>query len=228
LEQALSIRRHHIQNNHRWANQAQVVRLGTDAQIKAAADLFEAAIATHLTAAGVTYMTEAAQHSCNGEQRRPAPDFLLPTPVTIRQPHLLEASWTQQWRRDASDGCMYTQAEFAQYYGADGEAMWASAVPRAAHPGGPIHWIEAKHYFGCSTIPMDGKSAVGKLHAVVDKYVAAYGPGAIVLCEGCGEWLAAELESRGALVLDALPLDLSRVQQQMSTWCAGPAGELLP
>ena len=228
FEQALSIRRHHVRNNCKAPNQEQVVQLGTEVQIREAADLFEEAIAAHLASAGVAYLTEAAQRARNGDQPRPTPDFLLPSPVTIQQPEALAASWTHEWRRDASDGGMYTQADFNQYYAADGDAMWAAAQPRAPHLGGPLHWIEVKHYYGPSTIPMNGKSAAGKLFAVVDKYVRLFGPGALVLCEGCGEALAAELEARGALVLDSLPLDLSLVQQQMSTWCAGPGGELLP
>ena len=59
---------------------------------------------------------------------------------------------------------------------------------------------------------------MGRLCAVVDKYVRSFGPGAIILGPGCGEALAAALEARGALVLDSLPLDLSRVHAQMSTW----------
>ena len=231
LDQALSLRRHHIRHNHRCPNQEQIVQLGTEAQIRAAADLFEEVIGAHLTAAGVPYLTETAQRARNGEQSQPpgpTPDFLLPSPLAIVEPEALEASWTHEWRRDVSDGQLYTRAEFVQYYAADADKMWAAATPRAAHAGGPLYWVEAKHYYGASTIPMDGKSAAGKLFGVVDKYVRAFGPGAIVLCEGCGEWLAVELEARGALVLDALPLDLSRVQQQMSAWCAGPDGELLP
>ena len=231
LDQALSLRRHHIRNNHRCPNQEQVVQLGTEAQIRAAADLFEEAVAAHLDASGVSYLSEAQQRERNGEERPmpPTPDFLLPSPLAITGgPEALEASWTHPWRRDASDGQLYTFADFQHYYGADADRMWAAAQPRTGHAGGPLHWIEVKHYYGASTIPMDGKSAAGKLFGVVDKYVRRFGPGAIVLCEGCGEWLAAELEARGALVLDALPLDLSRVQKQMSTWCAGPGGELLP
>ena len=235
MDQALSLRRHHIRNNHKCPNQEQVVELGTEVQIREAAALFEEAIANHLDAAGVSYLTEAAQRTLKKSlgQQRPTPDFLLPTPLTVREAEALEASWTHQWRCDASDGVMYTQAEFVQYYARDGERAWAAAQHRAAHPGGPLHWIEAKHFFGPSTIRMDGKSAAGKLVAVVDKYVRLFGPGAIVFSEGCGEALAAELEARGALVLDSTPLDLGRVHQQMATWCAGPAfppygGELLP
>ena len=227
LDQALSIRRHHIRNHHRCPNQEQVVQLGTEAQIRAAAELFEQAVAAHLTAAGVPYLTEAAQRARNGAARpMPTPDFLLPTPLTLREPEALAASWTAEWRRD-SDGQLYTHADFMQYYAADGDRAWAAAGrPSAALAA--LHWIEAKHYFGPSTIPMDGKSAAGKLLGIADKYVRLFGAGAMVLCEGCGEWLAAELEARGVVVLDALPLDMRRVQQQMATWCAGSGGELLP
>lgn len=59
----------------------------------------------------------------------------------------------------------------------------------------------------------DGKSAIGKLLQTVDKYVALFGPGAIVFAYGCGEALAATLEARGALVLDAAPLDMRTVHE---------------
>lgn len=77
----------------------------------------------------------------------------------------------------------------------------------------PLHWIEAKHFYAADSVSSgDGKSAVGRVLQTVEKYVALYGPGAIVFAYGCGEALGAAIEARGAIVLDATPLDMRAVQ----------------
>lgn len=238
MDSALSLRKHHIRKNHKGRNE-NALQLGTQKDIAEAAELFEGAIAAHLTAGGIGFLREDAQRAMNTSTTPsqpdapkppsiPTPDFLLTAPMAIEWPELLEASWTQELRID-SDGVHYTEDEFTLEY-RDGGRAWAAAVPRAAHAGGPLHWVEAKHYYGASTIPMDNRSAVGKLFTVVDKYVSRFGPGAICLGVGCSEPLAAALEARGALVLDQSPLDMGAVDEQMRTWCcaARESGELLP
>jgi len=44
----------------------------------------------------------------------------------------------------------------------------------------------------------------------------------------CGAELASKLVREGVLVLDATPLDMTKVQAQQATWCADAAGRLLP
>jgi hypothetical protein len=234
LRTALSLRRHHINMNHRGRS-ADVMQLGSQADLLASATPFEEAIAEHLRGVGVAYIGEAEQKARAGTGRGVStPDFLLRSPLTIRTtPDALDEASRAEYRRDASDGLLYTEKEFADFYRDGGRAWVANAPPRAsAHASGSgatvINWVEAKWFYGASTVPMDGKSAVGKLHAVVDKYVRQFGPGALVLGHGCGAPLAAELEARGALVLDSSPLDLTAVHAQMATWCAGESGELLP
>jgi hypothetical protein len=83
---------------------------------------------------------------------------------------------------------------------------------RASPPAAAVRWVEAKHFYAADSIPAgDGRSAIGKLLHTADKYVALYGPGAIVFAYGCGEALAAAIEARGALVLAAAPLDMRAV-----------------
>ena len=47
--------------------------------------------------------------------------------------------------------------------------------------------VEAKMFYGASTIPHNTKSAVGCLLKTAEKYVRVYGQGAIVFMHGCGE-----------------------------------------
>jgi hypothetical protein len=74
-----------------------------------------------------------------------------------------------------------------------------------------INWVECKMFYGASTIPIDGKSAVGNLLLTATKYVDKFGPGAIVFCGGCGDQVAAKLKEAGVIALDADAVDLSRL-----------------
>ena len=69
--------------------------------------------------------------------------------------------------------------------------------------GTPCAWIDAKHFFGA-----DLKFPKKKTQKQVDRYVAEYGQGAIVyrhgFCDG--------LRLRGAIKLDASPLDLKPLE----------------
>ena len=69
--------------------------------------------------------------------------------------------------------------------------------------GIPCAWIDAKHFFG---------AALGfprkKTQKQVDRYVAEYGHGAVVYRHG----FCSSLRLRGAILLDASPLDLSKLE----------------
>ena len=91
----------------------------------------------------------------------------------------------------------------------------------------PIHWIEAKMFYGASTIERDEKSAVGKILTTAEKYVHRYGPGAIVFAFGCGATLARELMIRNVIALDATPLDLTIMVDEQRKWCADSKGRIL-
>ena len=93
--------------------------------------------------------------------------------------------------------------------------------------------IEAKMFYGASTIPSDGKSAVGTLLATAQKYVRFHGPGAMVFMQGFGDRLADQLLELGVLPLDcsataSTTVSLQQVEQHQRTWCANTDGIILP
>jgi hypothetical protein len=93
-----------------------------------------------------------------------------------------------------------------------------------------ICWVEAKMFYGASTIAHDGKSAVGCLMATARKYVRVYGQGAMVFMQGCGERLAAELAEVGVIALDCSgnTVSLGIVEDHQRTWCGDNNGNILP
>mmetsp|Transcript_15941 Transcript_15941/g.36774 ORF Transcript_15941/g.36774 Transcript_15941/m.36774 type:complete len:426 (+) Transcript_15941:161-1438(+) len=93
-----------------------------------------------------------------------------------------------------------------------------------------IHWIEAKMYYGASTIPHGGSGAVGSVLAQAQKYVDHFGEGAFLFMMGCGEQLAADLNDIGVSVLDCSgsTVALDKVHDHQRTWCANEKGHILP
>ena len=91
-----------------------------------------------------------------------------------------------------------------------------------------IHWVEAKMFYGASTIPQGGHGAVSSLVSKMSTYVSSFGEGAIVFMNGCGDALASELNSIGVMVLDcADTVKLGRVVEHQKTWCASRNGQIL-
>ncbi|VEU43349.1 unnamed protein product [Pseudo-nitzschia multistriata] len=93
-----------------------------------------------------------------------------------------------------------------------------------------IHWIEAKMYYGASSIPHGSTGAVGSVLAQARKYVDRLGEGAFLFMMGCGERLAADLNDVGVSVLDCFgnTVSLERVHEHQRTWCANGEGVILP
>jgi hypothetical protein len=93
-----------------------------------------------------------------------------------------------------------------------------------------ICWVEAKMFYGASTIAHDGKSAVGCLMKTAKKYVRVYGQGAMVFMQGCGDRLAAELAEVGVIALDCSgnTVSLGIVEDHQRTWCGDTNGNILP
>ena len=112
-----------------------------------------------------------------------------------------------------------------------------------------IYWIEAKMYYGASTIPPGNKNgACGSLLQTATKYVHQFGPGAFVFMMGCGDKLAHELNSIGCSVLDCSMhssgttattannsnnsvgggICLDKVHKHQQTWCGNKKGQILP
>ena len=92
----------------------------------------------------------------------------------------------------------------------------------------PVNWIEAKMFYGASTIPDGTKNAVGGLLRSAGKYVDRYGPGAFVFSFGYGSKLQQALEKKGAISLDARPLNLQKMKDHQRSWCADDRGQILP
>lgn len=91
-----------------------------------------------------------------------------------------------------------------------------------------INWVECKMFYGASTIPLDNKSAVGKILSTASKYFKLFGPGVICFRNGCGDQLAARLRDLGVVAVDADALDLLKLDTHARDWCAGLDGTLLP
>jgi hypothetical protein len=92
-----------------------------------------------------------------------------------------------------------------------------------------IHWIEAKMFYGASTIPHGTPSAVGSILPKAKKYVEEFGEGAIVFMYGCGDRLAADLAEIGVTVLECSgTVSLKKVHEHQRKWCANQKGEILP
>jgi hypothetical protein len=101
------------------------------------------------------------------------------------------------------------------------------------HPqkGKTIHWLEAKMFYGASSIPHGTPNAVGTILAKMERYVEAFGPGAIVFMQGYGDQLAKDLEAIGVTVLSGSPIPrkmIQRVWDHQMTWCANSDGRILP
>jgi hypothetical protein len=95
---------------------------------------------------------------------------------------------------------------------------------------GMIHWIDAKMFYGASTIPQNNKCAVGKTVKTAIKYVNLFGPGALCFMYGCGESLAAELAAVGVLALDCSSravVSLDEVERHQKTWCGDKQGQVV-
>ena len=93
-----------------------------------------------------------------------------------------------------------------------------------------IHWIEAKMFYGASTIDHGDAGAVGSIRNQAQKYVDEFGAGAIVFMNGCGERLAADLYRMNVSVLDCHSLNtpsLRLVRKHQKTWCANHKGQIL-
>lgn len=92
----------------------------------------------------------------------------------------------------------------------------------------PIFWLEAKMFYGASTIPHGSRNAVGGVFETAKRYKQAFGPGAIVFSFGYGEKMKSYLETDEIYPLDANVLDLRPMFDHQRTWCATKDGHILP
>jgi len=204
---ALSLRRHQMKALNPRAMCMSHLGLGRNEDILEAATIFEDSVEEYLRAAGVPYITEEQQRERSSGPLKATPDFLLSKPVSL--------TFERSGR----------PASLANPIRKSKKKKNRSAQVRTI---GTVGWIEAKMFYGASSIPQGENSAVGRIMQTAEKYVALYGPGAMVFSYGCGRDLALRLGALGVAALDAHPVNLERLKKQQKTWCADREGRILP
>ncbi|CAB9521024.1 expressed unknown protein [Seminavis robusta] len=199
LSQACSLRRHHMSDLNPFKSK-EALLLGQSADIKASATLFEDAVAKFLQTKGIGYYTEQEQKA------------------------QLSQNNPQASKRGTPDFMMKKPIQLNVY-----SVDRRNNHRRRVHAERTIHWIEAKMFYGASTI-RDPRGAVGSIPAKMKKYVEFYGQGAIVFSQGCGDALAAELAEIGVTALNCSgnEFDFSDLHRHQRTWCADQQGNILP
>jgi len=222
LPQILSLRRHHIKLLNPSKTMPQL-RLGQVADINESARIFERAVAEFLNKSGVTYWTEEDQKEHALQQQRTlvaTPDFVFPTPVMLRKPILV---------RNTTAPAPAAAAKAHDGNPAMSSSLSFSSSSSSSFEEHTIHWLEAKMYYGASSIPHGSKGAVGTVLATAQKYVNNFGPGAILFMMGCGDRLAWDLAQIGVTVLDCKgSVSLRQVHEHQRTWCGNQNGQILP
>ena len=240
MAQLCSLRRHHIKRLNFYKRMPEL-RLGQETDILKSAKIFEDVIETFLNNQQVEYWSEKEQGKIASSEKRPTiatPDFLLKKPVVL-----------QKTRRkyDNGNGENRNRNRSHRYdpHGHGGNNRSNSNQHQQNRPlkkeqeqevvvleGQTIHWIEAKMFYGASTIPRGKKGgAVGQVLDKAQKYVDMFGTGAIVFMMGCGQVLGDQLREIGVTVVDCSShedFDLRPVHDHQRTWCANDKGEILP
>eukprot|EP00568_Trieres_chinensis_P003442 CAMPEP_0183301774 /NCGR_PEP_ID=MMETSP0160_2-20130417/7787_1 /TAXON_ID=2839 ORGANISM="Odontella Sinensis, Strain Grunow 1884" /NCGR_SAMPLE_ID=MMETSP0160_2 /ASSEMBLY_ACC=CAM_ASM_000250 /LENGTH=198 /DNA_ID=CAMNT_0025464453 /DNA_START=27 /DNA_END=623 /DNA_ORIENTATION=- len=187
-----------------------VLGLGKKDDIMKSAALFEDCVEEYLRTVGVAFLTEKVQRKRSKGPLMPTPDFLLEETAHLT----FEQSGRPALQPTTRD---------------DNRGRKKSAIPgQEVRTIGPVNWVEAKMFYGASSIPQGENSAVGNLMKTANKYVKLYGPGAMVFSFGCGGELARKLGALGVAALDAHPLELKRMEQHQRTWCGDKEGRILP
>jgi hypothetical protein len=83
LDQALSLRRHHIKLLNPYRPMP-FLRLGQEKDIRVSAEIFERVVETFLKEKSITYFNDEEQRSKFPENKL-TPDFLLPTPIDLKK-----------------------------------------------------------------------------------------------------------------------------------------------
>lgn len=226
LAAALSLRRHHIQQRHKF-QPVWTLRLGSEADIRESARIFEEAVQAWLDRQEPTcaYYNEEYQRAHITAHRPPngptpcTPDFLLKEPLRIKV-FCWDSKKNRRVLREHSVHCTLFSKTIVVHI------LVFSVVTASRFSG-----IEAKMFYAASTIPQNNKSAVGCLHRTASKYVRHFGTGAIIFMQGYGDRIGDELLAMGALPLDcsgSLNVLLETVEAHQRTWCADQKGNILP
>lgn len=208
IELALSLRRSYLKHYNPYRSMTQL-GLGDNDSIRESARIFEECVQDFITRQGVEFWTETehkdhiSRHLQPGDPYPPTPDFVFKKQIRIRK------FVHREDRRDRSSSKRKHVLE-----------EWS------------VGWMEAKMFYGASTLPQDGKGAVGNVLSTAEKYCRVYGPGAIVFMQGCGEELAQRLAEAGVLALDCSSrketVQIEPVRAHQRTWCANDQGRILP
>jgi len=232
ISQACSLRRHHMGLLNPFKSK-ESLRLGTNKNIRKSAELFEQAIASFLVHRQIPFFSETEQKEQflqdNPGQLVPGtPDFKMKGPIVLKVYSVHNDSDKNQKKRHGKNNRhTNTNNGINHHHHHQGH----SNQKRQLVSERTIHWLEAKMFYGASTIPHDNKSAVGSILGKMGKYVELFGTGAIVFMQGCGEQLAAELDEIGVTALTVVgndDIDLSAVERHQRTWCANQNGDILP
>lgn len=195
--------------------------LGKENDIRESSRLFELAVADFLQNKGVAFYSEAAQKrhirkNRNGRPFPPTPDFILCEEIIIEK---FYQKSNRNRKRTNSGRPTHHQQEASQ------------SDERVVSQQQKVCWIDAKMFYGASTIEHDNKSAVGSLLATARKYRRILGTGAFVFMQGCGDQLAMELEREGVMALDCSgdnAISLHKVQHHQRSWCGDDNGQIWP
>lgn len=198
--QSLSLRRHHLKLlNPRCSMSA--LRLGKEEDVRNAAALFEICVETYLRSHGVDFLSEDDQRKKFDKTMKGVPIYQRKQPPTpdfmMKDGHCVNLSLTS-----AND-------------------QSSTTLPTS------INWIEAKMFYGASTIPSGTPNAVGCILPKMQQYVSLYGTGAIIFMYGCGSQLATQLLEVGVVALDGRCLDLEKVEKHQKKWCSDSWGNIL-
>ena len=233
LIQSLSLRRHHLKLLNPNLGMPEL-RLGSEDDINKAAALFEMSVSTYLRRHGVEFWTEKDQrrmHVRNNryEKQPPTPDFRM------KDGHAVvldldgdddddDVQNSNDISRDNTRNNFNHSSSSSSYDNTDNSKNNSySPLPNVI----TIHWIDAKMFYGASTIPHDTPNAVGTILSKVKQYVSLYGHGALVFMYGCGDQLAKQLLDVGVFALDGRCLDLDEVVRHQRQWCSDARGNIL-
>ena len=202
LDQALSLRRHHMKLHNPYRDMP-TLRLGKVEDINTSAEIFERMVETFLKENNIPFLNETDQKTQSTSSNHSGSTTSTPLTPDFLLPTPIRLKIFQQESR--------------------GKRVVVKEVV--------IHWIEAKMFYGASTIPTGAIGAVGSILPKVKRYVQHFGTGAIIFMQGFGDRLAQELADEGVTALSGSVLPkrlLSQVWDHQKTWCAREDGKILP
>ncbi len=241
LDQALSLRRHHMNKLNPYRGLSDL-GLGSEDDVKVSSQLFEDAVEAYLKHCRVEYINEQEQfrrfrQQCKEMKREIKINSASDKSINNESIESNEKGQTggRKKRRKKNKKIqlpptpptpdfLLCQTVQIQKYLQNPQSRRSTMCSSTFE----INWIDAKMFYGASSIQQGTKGAVGLLLAKAKKYVKLYGPGAFVFFNGYGEELEKMLLDNGVVALDAGPLNLENVFDHQLTWCATCHGEILP